>query len=153
MDEQKRKLFVVTASSIVDTGKVSFRFMFDSGARFVDFSDIANQYSWLRLRKKADDEIDPFKLARREPGAVGDDGVKKWEIFVFKCSEGQIMTASADESPKDSIEQGLVRIIEETPSCVILMVRHLFERFERVCRAFPEIELGFHHYEGELKTS
>ena len=151
MVDQKTKLFVVTGTKINYTGKVSFKFIATEGVPFNELTEIYNRFAWLRLRDKADNEINPFKLMRGEKGAVGNDGVKKWEVFVFESGNGQIMNASAEENPGS--ETGLASIIKELPGCVILMDRNLFDRFKKICDDLPEIELGFFHYNGELKTA
>jgi len=153
MPESKKRIFVVTGTEVPDTGKVSFSFMMKEGVPFEKFRDISQTYGWLQLRKKGDNEIDPFKAVRGEPGAVGDDGVKKWEAFVFEVGRGQVMTGSGEETPKSGVEKSLARLIEEMPSCVLLMGRDLFDRFKKACASLPVVTLGFYHYLGVLPTS
>lgn len=146
------KLFAITGKSIRDNGRVSYAFMVKRSIPYREFAELSGTFGWLRLRRKGDNEVNPFKLVRGEPGAVGDDGVKKWEIFVFRSGRGQIMTGSVEETPEKEIEEGLKGLLEDMPNCVLLMSRDLFDRFEKACQT-ADINLDFHHYEGELATS
>ena len=89
----QKRIFVITGISIIDTGKVSFRFMFDSSAPYTQFMEYSGQFGLLTLDKKGDDYVDPFRLARSEPGAIGDDGVKRWQVFIFKSGKGRSFPA------------------------------------------------------------
>lgn len=148
-----KRIFVVTGDPVVYNGKVSFSFMVKENVPFPKFKEYAKKFAWLRLRKKGDNELNPFKLVRGEPNAVGDDGVKKWEIFVFETGRGQIMTASAEETPKKDIEEGLKDILMDVPECVMLMSKDLYDRFEKACSKIPDINLDHYHNDNEIETS
>ncbi|MFA6594298.1 MAG: hypothetical protein WCT16_03510 [Candidatus Buchananbacteria bacterium] len=152
-DEARTKLFVITGTSIKETGVYSFKFMIDSQAPRSKLSGISSRFGCLHLRPKDKNYINPFKVVRGEPNAIGDDGVKRWEIFVFESGRGQIMTCSIDETPGQETEEGLIDLIKELPSCVLLMDKNTFERFAQTCATLPYIELNYHHFDGELATS
>lgn len=153
MSESEKKLFVITGTSIKDTGKVSWSFTMKDGVPFDKFASYCGKFGWLLLRQKGKNEFNPFKLVRGEPDAIGNEGIKKWEVFIFEAGKGQIFTGSADETPEKESEEGLRSLIKDLPDCVLLMSRDLFARFEKVCMGFGNVTLGFHHHEGELETS
>ena len=107
----------------------------------------------LKLRQKGDDEINPFKLARGEAGAIGDDGVQKWEIWLGG-SGGMKAQGSVEENPpeEDRIKRLLGDLFDDGSSAVLLMSRDVYDRLESVCQALG-FELEAHHYDGELVTS
>ncbi|NQT50107.1 hypothetical protein HQ571_05420 [Candidatus Kuenenbacteria bacterium] len=144
------RIFAITGTDVVNNGLVSFKFMFDSGA---PPNKILTYGEWgtLHLRDKGDDEIDPFKLVRGEPGAVGPDGVQKWQFNLFKSGTGSTLTAHVEEAP-DEEEKGLQSILKEANNCVVLMKRGEFDRFEVACLA-AGIEMDCHHFDGSLSTS
>lgn len=144
-----KKLVVVTSPEIVENGFVSFRFIFDSGAprNVVD----AQKFGFVKREPKGSNELDPWRLARSEPNAVGPDGKEMWRLWEFEVGGGSAnLAASVEESGPD--EPGLQGVISELSDCVLLMSRHLFENFESACRAIG-VEVVAHHYEGHLVTS
>ena len=144
------RIFAITGTDVADNGRVSFKFMFESGAPAEKFLSYG-EWGTLCLRDKGDNEIDPFKFARGEPGSVGPDGVQKWEIHLFESGKGFTMTAHVEEAP-DEEEKGLQRVLKDANDCVVLMKRDEFDRFEVACRA-AGIEMDCHHFDGELSTS
>ena len=82
-DSNLPKFYIITATEILDTGMVSFKFMFDSGSD-IDMCLSYNNFGYAKLDKKSDNHVNPFKLVRGEPGAIGDDGVKRWNPKVCK---------------------------------------------------------------------
>ena len=148
----QKRIFAITGISIKDTGSVSFRFMVDSGAPYEQFMDYSDKFGLLKLDKKGDDYVDPFRLARSEPGAVGDDGIKRWQVFIFKSREGQIFSGSVNETVGLETEEGLARLIPEFPECVLLMAREHWEKFEKACEGL-DIKLDCFHVPQELVTA
>jgi len=128
---------------------ISYIFMFDSGAPHELFMELSDNYGLLELRDKGENEIDPFKLARGQPGAIGPDGVMKWEISVGSSGE-QVFGGNADEAPPN--EGGLKNLLAEMPDCVLLMEKAIFGRFEKACQNL-RIEVKSFHYEGTLATA
>ena len=144
-----KKLYVITATSIKETGSQSYIFMIDSDAPYYkEYGDISHLWGMVKLREKGENEVNPWKLARGEPGAIGPDGIKKWQIFVGNA-DGQQFFGSVEESPD---EKGLQRLLAEIPDCTISMLREHFDRFQKACEA-AGIKLGFFHFAGELATS
>jgi len=143
-----KRLFVITTPSIKETGRISFKFMFDSKAPFNDFVDIAEDYGIVKLTDKAENEINPFKLMQGEPNAIGPDGVKKWRIYVGN-SKGLVLSGSVEESPN---EEGLQRLLGDMDDCVLLMEEKLLDRFRIACND-AEIQLDTFQCNSELFTS
>jgi len=143
-----KRLYMITAPSIKETGRISFKFMFDSQAPFNDFADIAENYGMIKLTDKESDEVNPFKLARGEPNAIGPDGVKKWRVYVGN-SKGLVLSGSVEESPN---EEGLQRLLTDMDDCVLLMEEKLLDRFCIACSGI-EIQLTVFQYHSELSTS
>jgi hypothetical protein len=148
MADQKR-LFVVTAPAITDTGRVSFKFLFDSKAQNIPF-DTTGRYGQVMLEDKHKDEVDPFKLARGEPGAVGPNGTKKWRICIgnSKCRD---LAGSVNECPNEN-ERGLQELLKDAGEAALLMERGIFDRFELAAKAVG-YEVLAHHFDGTLSTS
>jgi len=124
--------------------------MFKSESPFEEYSDIGALYGIVKLREKGENEFNPFKLMRGEPGAIGPDGKLKWQIHVGSSGSGQVFTGHVNEAPPE--EEGLQDLLESVPDCVLLMEKKLFERFQVACEN-AGIELGAYHFDGELSTS
>ena len=71
----------------------------------------------LTRASKSSDYVNPFRLARGEPGAVGDDGVPRWELFLGQDGQ-QIFFGAVDD---DLEGRGLASILEDVPDCVVLV--------------------------------
>lgn len=142
-----KKLYIITATNVKETSLITYRFMVDSGAPYQEFRDISGLWGLVKLRDKGENEIDPFKLARGESGAIGPDGIKKWQIYVGNAG-GLDFSGYADEGTN---EEGLKSLLEEMPDCVLLIARENFDRFQKACGA-AGIELGFYHFAGQLST-
>ena len=84
---------------------------------------------------------------RGEPGAVGDDGIKRWTAFVFKDGYGQIFGAGVDD-----VEEGLLEFVEDIPTCVLLMQRDIFDTFQAACKS-RKLDVIHLEYDGLLKTA
>jgi len=145
-----KRLYVITATDVQETGKMSFAFMFKSESPFEEYADVSGKYGKVTLREKGELEVNPFKLARGEPGAIGPDGKLKWQVHVGSSGSGQVFTGHVNEGPPE--EEGLQELLEGIPDCVLLMPRNLFDRFQTACKN-TNIELGVHHFDGELSTS
>lgn len=124
-----KSIYVITTPAIRNTDRVSFKFMFDSKAPFEKFASISGNYGIVKLTDKDSNEINPFKLARGESGAIGSDGVKKWRINIFD-SDGLVLAGSVEESPQES---GLQKILGDVDSCVLLMETSIVDKFRDVC--------------------
>lgn len=140
-------MHVVAADSVVDTGKISYIFMINSDMPR-DFGN-SKLYGNLYLREKAPNEVNPFRLARGEPGAIGPDGFKRWTCHLGD-SYGQKFFASADEDKIN--EEGLQQILKDLPDGILLVEKNLLERIQAAC-TFMGIELHVHSYDGTLATS
>jgi len=144
-----KRIYVVTATKVIENGRVSYTFMFKSNSPFENYVEISGTYGFVELREKGRNEINPFRLVRGEPDAIGPDGKLKWQVFVGTDGE-QTFTGHVDESPPD--EGGLQQLLESMPDCVLLMERGLFDRFKSACEK-ADVELKTHHFDGELSTS
>ena len=146
-----KSIYVITCTHLIETGKMSFKFMFDSKAPFTELADYsnANNYGFVKLTEKEENEVNPFKLMQGEPNAIGPDGIKKWRIYTGD-SKGQTFGGSVEEVPKK--EDGLMRLLEDIESCILLMDVALFERFSIACNRL-QINIRGHHFDGELSTS
>ncbi len=149
----RKQIFVITAPSIVETKMVSWAFMMKDKIPYDRFSSFADTFGYLSLNTKSDDHVDPWKFVRNEPGAVGDDGVKRWTLNIFNAGNrgGPILAGGVNETPNDPYEPGLAKLLEEAPKCVLLMHRDLFERFEMAATS-QHFQVDVHHHDSELET-
>ncbi|HSX24574.1 MAG TPA: hypothetical protein VLG69_01265, partial [Candidatus Andersenbacteria bacterium] len=84
---------IVTTPQLQDNGKVSFKFLVQPG---VPRDFICDIWGIVTMRRKGDTEMDPFKLVRGEPDAIGEDGVKRWDIHLFTGERGNICSGGVD---------------------------------------------------------
>ena len=149
-----KKITVITGTEIEEKSTISFKFMFDSKAPREIYFD-SGAWGWLSLKPKDADYFDPWAWAKGEP-CVGDDGIPRWNIFLFRGGEGQVYFASGDHSEDQEV---LKSIIKNVPNCCILMHRALFDRFKfaadevDVDENNEEVKIVVHHFDGELSTS
>jgi hypothetical protein len=140
------RFFVVTTPDLRKTGTMSYRFMVEPGIP----DEVMDCKIWglLTLRSKDNNELNPWT------GAVGDDGVQRWDLHLFRDS-GFVLTVSVDaDVPED---EGLGRLIEkalEDRSCgiALLMQRTSFDRFAASCKRM-EVPIKVHHHANPLTTS
>lgn len=155
------RMYVITGTEIKETGTLSYKFMFDSGAPFTDFASISGQYGLMTLHEKDDNYFDPFKWgeAYNEPDpekkaalladAIGPNGTLIWMLNIFKSGKGLLMASGVDD---DQENEGLQKMLKEVPDCVMLIHRGLYERVTDVCKKLG-IEIDCFHYDGTLMTS
>lgn len=131
----QKRLGVITGTKVVDTGKISFKFLFDSKGPGEDFLEFLGHYGIITLRSIETN----LEVVVEEVRSLG----VYWDIFVMGRN-GQEFTGGNELSLED--------LLLEIPKCYLLMRRDLFEPFEKVCQEVG-IELVVHHFDGELKTS
>ncbi|MGE5328352.1 MAG: hypothetical protein ACM3KR_02445 [Deltaproteobacteria bacterium] len=141
------KFFVITATSIVNTGKVSWGYIFDSGANKNDLCFDYPYFGFVELAQKPDNFVNPFKLAHGEPGAIGDDGVKRWNANVFESGKGLVFGGGVDDSG-----DGIETLTQQLPASVLLMQQDIFDKFKAACEK-NNILVEHFEYNGELKTA
>jgi len=137
-------LVIVPSEGIHETGKTDFTFMFT-----VDVPSelsLVRPYGVLKRRAKSPDYVDPFKLARGESGAIGDDGVARWHINVG--ARGQQVFAGSVDADDDGL--GLADLLKDAPDCVVMVPP---EDVEALQQASGAVELEVMRYEGVLSTS
>jgi hypothetical protein len=148
-----KTVFVVTTTELQDTGKMSVKFMIRDGIPTNELIRYAGVWGLARRRRKDDNEVNPWKLVREEKGAIGDDGVRRWDLHLFK-SDGFLFCGNVDEIP--TTEEGLKELIssafENIDRAVLLIPRNDFDAFEAACNDIG-IEVKSHHYDGALSTS
>jgi len=149
------KIMAITATKVIPTGKISFRFMVDSKPPRDGEVDVIDFDEWglLELQKKSDDHFAPFewaKCARGEPHKqfIGDDGVKRWNVNVFKGGSGLTMAAGIDDEKPDSLD----RLLADAPDCCLLMEDGLLQRVQEACERMG-VQLFVHRSGMELPTS
>lgn len=123
------ELFAVVAKNVIDTGKVSFGFMYGCKASFDDFQGLTGQFG-LILRKPEDEVSHPD----------ADNDI----FFVFKSERGGQIFTSGNEIP-------FQERVKECPKAVLLMDERQFEKFKVACEALA-IPFGEIHYDGNLAT-
>lgn len=124
-----RKIVVVTADAVEETGTISFKFMID--AKLHDKIDFVPQmWAWVR------------KAEAHEGHAM--------LINVFKGGSGIVMGGPLHEDGQR--EEFLQDCWNSVPSCTILMTTESFKWFKE---AAPKYGMEFEHvhHEGYLKTS
>ncbi len=141
---------IVTTPQLEQTERVSFKFLVHPG---VPRDFICDTWGIVTMRRKDDNEINPFKLARGEPGAIGDDGVKRWDIHLFTGERGNICSGGVDESSDEGGLRTLLRdATEGIDRIALLMEKDLLDRFTNVCNALG-IEFQIHECSENLSTS
>ncbi len=149
-----KKITVITGTEIKVEKTISFKFMMDSGAPREIYFD-SGAWGWLSLKPKEADHFNPWAWAEGKP-CVGDDGIPRWNIFLFEGGKGQVYFSSGDDSEDHAV---LKKIVKSVPNCCILMHRALFDRFKFAAVEAgtdddgEEIVLVEHHFDGELSTS
>lgn len=141
-----KRIFVVTVEGVRETGVLSCMFVVRSDAPSA--ARATGHWGFIKLEPKDTDEVDMFKLVRREPNAIGPDGVLRWRVF---CGAGglQKFYGTVEAAPPD--EKGLQSLLKEAPDCTLLMERTIFSRFEAAC-IIAGIEIEVFHFPGELIT-
>lgn len=154
-------IYAITATEIEETGTISYKFMFDSGAPFESFAGMSSQYGLALLHEKDQNYLDPFKFGEAcnetdqekrsalMADAIGPNGTLRWMLNIFKSGEGLVLATGVDD---DVENEGLKAMLKEVPDCVILIQRGLYERLANACIELG-IELDAFHYEGALATS
>jgi hypothetical protein len=132
---------VVPKYGLENTGRISFKFLIDAE---IPRGIVSKPFGLLIRQNKTEDYVDPFKLVRNEPGAVGNDGVKRWSLNLY--SKGQLLLDSSADEP------GIVDILSATPDCVILVPLEDLEPLEMACKSLGHaLDVFFHN--GALTTS
>lgn len=139
-------LAVVPGEGIRETEKVSWEFLIDAGVE-VDLLD--RPFGALWRRSKTDKHVNPFKLVRGEPGAIGDDGIPQWNLNIFRVSKGLLMAGSVDSVEG---EPGLQELLKNAPDCNLLVPPADIEPLTVACAGIGH-QLQIHNYEGILATS
>ncbi len=126
-----RKIVVVTADCVEDTGIVSFKFMIDADL-YKKMKVVPSNWGWLW---KSDSE--------------------GYSINVFG-SKGLIMGGGWDfcenDVPKPNLTRWHKEMLDGIPSCAILMTQAVFEWWEPFAKEFG-VEFTHVHHNGFLKTS
>lgn len=130
-------VLLIAAAEIRDTGKRSWKFVVSCGAPHDLIRQFGHGDLWgfISLDAKGPGYLAPFKLARREEGAVGDNGVKRWSLNIFNKDDFVLVSgADADEEQGDP---GLVEMIKEdkVPGCILLVSLDLLDRVEAAFKA------------------
>lgn len=145
-------VFAVTTPQLRTTGRMSHNFMVQQGVP----DDILNCKVWglVTIRRKGDNEVNPFRLVQGEPYAIGDNGVMRWDVHLFQSGRGNIFSGGVDEHrpQEDGLQQLLQSALEDKGSAALLMERSVFNRFETVCKTLG-IALLVHHHQEPLSTS
>ncbi len=146
------KVFIITASKVIDTGKASFRFM--AHGPYNEFRDISNQFGVMRTRPYGKNEINLFSAVRGGPAQTAPERI---ELTIFAVGRGMIYHCSMDHHP------GETKVIPQPDGFdgfpqegfVLLMERRLFEDVVQPSfdAMFPNVRLTVHHHDGELQTS
>ena len=133
------KLFAITATSIEDTCRVSFAFIINSGVARPTVEHVLEHFGTLTLRNRqeTDDPALPPEMLNRTD--------KKWEVFVFNHGKVQVATGHVNEDR-------LHVLLRDIPDSILLVHRDQFDQVKAACEN-AGIELGFPHFEGELRTS
>jgi hypothetical protein len=139
--------FVVTATSVEETGSVDPTFMVRSGMPWERLRPI-EEFGYVALLLPGPEHFNPFGIGR--PG-TRPEGLRRWHISIG-TSSGLKSSASVDECP-DKGEEGLADLLSDIHSpAVLLMEREVFDQFEIACKT-AGIKLEVHHFEGKLSTS
>lgn len=140
-------LYLIVANTLIETGRVGWGFYFDSGAPYDDFYQLAGVFGVITVKDKSDNYIDPFRLARGEPNAIGPDGVMRWNVNVFSQeSQGLLLSLGID-----NLEGALPKLLEELPDCVLLTHQEALPPLRAAAEGMG-INLGVFEYHGVLHT-
>lgn len=148
---------VVTGNEILDNGTVSFKFMFDSKMP-KDWIHNADVFGYVKLQAKDDSYFDPFKWAAHVRGEtpdakfIGDDGIPRWGINIFRSGEGFLLAAGWDHEQSTNADH-LKETFDSVPDkTILLMHQGALEEFKKVCTLL-EIAVESHQFDGLLRTS
>ncbi|HEY4963872.1 MAG TPA: hypothetical protein VIH90_04215 [Candidatus Saccharimonadales bacterium] len=133
---------VVPREGIKDTGLVGFQFLIDVDVPPADV--ISKPFGILSRHKKSDNYTDLFRLARGEPGAIGDDGVLRWGLSLF--ARGQMVHLDGVDDP------GLEQLLLDAPDCNVLVPPEDIEPIELACSSLGH-NLTVIRHQGILATS
>lgn len=141
------KHYVITAPEVRETDRSSFKFMSDSGANFDDLRDISKRFGFLALRPYGTNEINPCSLMQGGPAQTANQRI---DLHVFESGAGAIHTAGTDFHADRP--QAAADILEDLPSCVLLVQRDLYDAFLAPAMERAAIAHGVHHATVALAT-
>lgn len=181
-DKFPERLYVVAASKINFTGRISWKFVFDSNmpeelSREVTMMD-PFRFGYLQIDKKNDNHFSPWKWAEacklnsqgkyeeaEKIQFAGDDGVPLLGINVFKTGDGEnfVLAASIEDRPLDerakrseALAEGetdaLALMIKPVPTKSILLVHASLVERIKGVCERNNVELILHEFDGELVT-
>lgn len=143
-----KKVYIISAEYLVDTGYVSFKFMFDSRAPFPEFGEYASHFGVVTLKDKDANYVDPFRLMQGKPGAVGPDGHQRWNFGLFKANQGMVVGMGCDEGG----EEQMIAELRKLPSCVLLTHHEATPALKKMLEA-AGFEVSIFECPGTLRTS
>jgi hypothetical protein len=124
MNEKKARFYIVTAKDVVNTGKLSWQFLFQSKLDYPMCREISAG-NWGHL---TDDETDVL-------------------INIFNSNNKLILGWGNDSVDKTWIAE----LIKEMPSCALLMKKEYADVFKEQCEDLG-YEFNYHYCEDILKT-
>jgi hypothetical protein len=157
-ETKPKRISVITANEIDFTGRVSFKFMFDSGAPH-DHTLPFPKWGYMSLDSKSSDHLDVWEWAKMQRGeehgqTVGDNGVGRWNINLFQPGNEKPSFIAGFDDDEHRITTLQKLIGDDLPDCVILMHKPLFGPFKAACDGLEDkVVLLHHHFEGTLSTS
>lgn len=144
------RVFLISADDIEETGTISWKYFFESEAPYETFAQDASYFGFITLREKPANHLDPFRLMRGEPGSIGPDGHKRWNINIMKAKHGLVVGMGCDEGGEDAIIKELNEL--DMPGCVLLTHNEALPALQRMFEGAGAIVTVF-NFEGTLSTN
>lgn len=119
------KLIIVTANEVIQTGKISFIFLFDSKLEYSKHQEMGGGY-----------------------GFIWDNEDKSVGINVFQDGRGMVFGWGHEEFSKDWIAD----LLEKMDPATLLMSKDKAEMMKKYCDE-NNIEYHYHHYDGVLRSA
>jgi hypothetical protein len=148
-----KRIFIISANKLNNTGTVSYIFMFNSNAPFLEFQEYSNHYGLVELQDKTASHVDPYRLMQGMPDAIGPDGNKRWNINMYRTSRGGVTPGhragmGCDESSED-VE--VCNFFIKSPDCVLLTHTDALPKLRLACQK-AGAEITVFEYDGILST-
>lgn len=145
--------YAITATRLIRTDKMSFRFMAQSGAPRRDYVHLSKQFGVASLRPYHPKEVNPFSLMNGGPAQSAE---KRIELTIVGIGRGIIYHTVMDQLTNFT---DAVDAFEDLPKegFVVLTDRILFNKVLKPMFDGPLTKLGWtlkvHHFDGTLSTN
>lgn len=143
METEKRRIFVVSANRVYETGTISFMFMVKCGYPDRRTKPMPQNYGWIWTDRS--DGGHPINVFEGGKGLIMGGG---WDAEIDP--EDYEPEERAEKVARD--KEWRKSMIDAIPSCTLLMDKQTFEWWKKMCSEF-QVEFEHYHFDGDLETS